>query len=121
MCAPCLAGHVVVRALLFLTGCSQELVAQIKRLGFPPPASDRSPVTSSISGSALGSPPSQSDSSVWGLIVWASNRYKTRHAKMPRQNRYNLPMEIFYTIAPFIIIGVLFYYTVLAQNAVQKS
>ena len=37
---------------------------------------------------------------------------------MPRQNRYNLPMEIFYTIAPFIIIAVLFYYTVLAQNAV---
>ncbi|HEY6685880.1 MAG TPA: hypothetical protein VI094_06675, partial [Propionibacteriaceae bacterium] len=25
--------------LLFLTGCSSELVAQIKRLGFPPPAS----------------------------------------------------------------------------------
>ena len=37
---------------------------------------------------------------------------------MPPQNRYNLPMEIFYTIAPFIIIGVLFYYTVLAQNNV---
>ena len=29
-------------------------------------------------------------------------------------------MEIFYTIAPFIVIGVLFYYTILAQNAVQK-
>ena len=40
---------------------------------------------------------------------------------MPRQNRYNLPMEIFYTIAPFIIIAVLFYYTVLAQNAVTAK
>ena len=38
---------------------------------------------------------------------------------MPRQSRYNLPMEIFYTLAPFIIIGVLFYYTILAQNSVQ--
>ena len=56
-----------------------------------------------------------------GLILWAANRYKTKHAKMPRQNRYNLPMEIFYTIAPFIIIAVLFYYTVLAQNAVTAK
>jgi cytochrome c oxidase subunit 2 len=53
--------------------------------------------------------------------LWAANRYKTKHAKMPRQNRYNLPMEIFYTIAPFIIIAVLFYYTVLAQNAVTAK
>ena len=40
---------------------------------------------------------------------------------MPKQNRYNLPMEIFYTIAPFIVIGVLFYYTILAQNEVQEA
>jgi cytochrome c oxidase subunit II len=40
---------------------------------------------------------------------------------MPPQNRYNLPMEIFYTVAPFIIIAVLFYYTVLAQNAVLEK
>jgi cytochrome c oxidase subunit II len=104
-------------ALLFLTGCSQELVAQIKRLGFPPPASDRSPfilnlwIGSWIAAFAVGF-------IMWGLILWASNRYKTKHAKMPPQNRYNLPMEIFYTIAPFIIIAVLFYYTVLAQTAV---
>jgi cytochrome c oxidase subunit 2 len=40
---------------------------------------------------------------------------------MPKQNRYNLPMEIFYTIAPFVVIGVLFYYTILAQNNVQAK
>ena len=40
---------------------------------------------------------------------------------MPRQNRYNLPMEIFYTLAPFIVIGVLFYYTILAQNSVLAT
>jgi cytochrome c oxidase subunit II len=107
-------------ALLFLTGCSQELVDQIKRFGFPPPASDRSPfilnlwIGSWIAAFAVGF-------LMWGVILWAANRYKTRHAKMPRQNRYNLPMEIFYTIAPFIIIAVLFYYTVLAQNAVLET
>jgi cytochrome c oxidase subunit II len=106
--------------LLFLTGCSAELTAQIKRLGFPPPASDRSPyilnlwIGTWIAAFAVGV-------LVWALILWAANRYKTKHAKMPKQNRYNLPMEIFYTIAPFIVIAVLFYYTVLAQNEVQKK
>jgi cytochrome c oxidase subunit 2 len=106
--------------LLFLTGCSAELTAQIKRLGFPPPASDRSPyilnlwIGTWIAAFAVGI-------LVWALILWAANRYKTKHAKLPNQNRYNLPMEIIYTIAPFIVIAVLFYYTVLAQNAVQKK
>ena len=101
--------------LLFLTGCSAELTAQIKRLGFPPPASDRSPdifnlwIGTWIAAVAVGI-------LVWGLIGWAAQRYSTKHDQMPRQNRYNLPMEIFYTIVPFIIIGVLFYYTVVAQN-----
>ena len=104
--------------LLFLTGCSAELVDQMKRLGFRRlPATGLNPF--SISGSAPGSLPLRSGFGV-GLILWAANRYKTKHAKMPRQNRYNLPMEIFYTIAPFIIIAVLFYYTVLAQNAVRR-
>jgi cytochrome c oxidase subunit II len=103
--------------LLFLTGCSTELVDQMKRLGFPAPASDRAQpildlwIGTWIAAFAVGI-------AMWGVILWAANRYKTKHAKMPRQNRYNLPMEIFYTIAPFIIIAVLFYYTVLAQNAV---
>jgi cytochrome c oxidase subunit 2 len=106
--------------LLFLTGCSTELVDQMKRLGFPAPASDRAmPILNLwigtwIAAFAVGI-------AMWGVILWAANRYKTKHAKMPRQNRYNLPMEIFYTIAPFIIIAVLFYYTVLAQNAVTKK
>jgi len=106
--------------LLFLTGCSTELVDQMKRLGFPPPAGDRSDhildlwIGTWIAALAVGF-------IMWGLIVWAANRYKTKHAKMPRQSRYNLPMEIFYTVAPFIIIAVLFYYTVLAQNAVTAK
>ena len=106
--------------LLLLTGCSSETVAQIKRLGFPPPASDRSkPILDLWIGTWIAA--FVVGFIMWGLILWAANRYKTRHAKMPRQNRYNLPMEIFYTIAPFIIIAVLFYYTVLAQNAVTAK
>ena len=57
---------------------------------------------------------------MWGLILWAAIRYRTHHNQMPRQSRYNLPMEIFYTLAPFVVIGVLFYYTILAQNKVLE-
>ena len=109
-----------VLSVLFLTGCSQALDDQIRRLGFPPPAGNRGTyilnlwIGSWIAAFAVGF-------IVLGLILWSANRYKTKHAKMPRQNRYNLPMEIFYTIAPFIIIAVLFYYTVLAQNAVTAK
>ena len=102
--------------LLFLTGCSAELVDQMKRLGFPPPASDRSPpildlwIGTWIAAFAVG----------FGVGPHLVGRepLQDQARQMPRQNRYNLPMEIFYTIAPFIIIAVLFYYTVLAQNAV---
>jgi heme/copper-type cytochrome/quinol oxidase subunit 2 len=81
--------------LLFLTGCSTELVDQMKRLGFPAPASDRAmPILNLwigtwIAAFAVGI-------AMWGVILWAANRYKTKHAKMPRQNRYNLPMETFH-------------------------
>jgi cytochrome c oxidase subunit II len=111
---------VSIFSLLLLTGCSQELVDQMKRLGMPAPAADSSVpilnlwIGSWIAAFAVGF-------LVWGLILWAAIRYKTKHATMPRQSRYNLPMEIFYTIAPFIIIGVLFYYTVLAQNTVTRK
>jgi len=109
-----------ILALLTLASCSQQTVDQFKRIGLPEPASDRAPyihnlwIGTWIAGGVVGV-------GMWALIIWASLRYKTRHNDMPKQNRYNLPMEIFYTIAPFVVIGVLFYYTILAQNNVQAK
>ena len=105
--------------LLVLAACSAETVSELKRLGLPEPASDRAPIIGSlwigtwIAAGIVGV-------FMWVIIFYAAVRFKTRHNEMPRQSRYNLPMEIFYTIAPFIVIGVLFYYTILAQNAVQE-
>lgn len=105
--------------VLALTGCSAETTAQLKRLGLPEPASDRSPhmldlwIGTWIAAGIVGV-------LVWGLIGWAVIRYLSHNNEMPRQSRYNLPMEIMYTIAPFIIVGVLFYYTILAQNAILQ-
>jgi cytochrome c oxidase subunit 2 len=56
---------------------------------------------------------------VWGLIIWAIVRYRKRGDELPRQTAYNLPLEIVYTIIPFIIIAVLFFFTVTVQNKVQ--
>ena len=106
--------------LIGLAGCSAETLDQLRRVGLPEPASDRAPYIFDLwIGTWIAA--GIVCIGMWGLILWAAIRYRTRHNEMPPQNRYNLPMEIFYTIAPFIIIGVLFYYTVLAQNAVTAK
>ncbi|MGY1712720.1 cytochrome c oxidase subunit II [Geodermatophilus sp. SYSU D00758] len=57
---------------------------------------------------------------VWGLIFYAIMRYKKRGDELPRQTAYNLPLEIVYTIIPFLIIAGLFFFTVVVQNRVQE-
>jgi cytochrome c oxidase subunit 2 len=44
-----------------------------------------------------------------------------RSGEMPRQTQYNLPLEIVYTVIPFVIVAVLFYFTVVAQNIVNAK
>ena len=60
---------------------------------------------------------------VWGLIGWAVVRYRNRHGDSapPRQTTYHLPLELLYTLVPFLIIGVLFYYTVKTQDNVKNN
>lgn len=106
--------------VLGLAGCSAEQTAQIGRLGLPVAASDRTPYThhlwigSWIAAFGVGV-------LVWGLIIWCVVRYRRRKPGIPRQNRYNLPIEILYTVTPFIMIGVLFYFTVITQDKVQAK
>jgi len=57
---------------------------------------------------------------VWGLILYAVFRYRKRGDELPRQTAYNLPLEIVYTIVPFLIIAVLFFFTVVVQDKVKK-
>ena len=53
---------------------------------------------------------------VWGLIFWVSIAYRRRGADLPRQTKYNLPIEALYTVVPFLIVAVLFYYTAITQT-----
>jgi cytochrome c oxidase subunit 2 len=111
---------VLALGLLTLAGCSSGTVAHLKRLGLPVGSSDRAPyihnlwIGTWIAAGVVGV-------LVWGLIGYAATHFRRNSNELPKQNRYNLPMEIFYTIAPFIIIGVLFYYTILAQDKVQAK
>src|SRR5262249_17857922 len=58
---------------------------------------------------------------VAGLIMWTVMLHRKRSDEMPRQFQYNLPLEIIYTVIPFVIVAVLFYYTVTAQNFVNAK
>ena len=55
---------------------------------------------------------------VWGLIFWtaAFHRRKATDTELPRQFGYNMPLELVLTVTPFLIISVLFYFTVVVQQ-----
>jgi len=47
-------------------------------------------------------------------------RDRKKSDELPPQIRYNLPIEVLYTIVPFVVIAVLFFYTAVAENKVNK-
>ena len=57
---------------------------------------------------------------MWGLILWSVVRHRKRSDELPKQTAYNLPLEIVYTILPFLIIAALFFFTVVVQDKVEK-
>jgi len=58
----------------------------------------------------------------WGLIIWAAVAYRRRKGQtgLPVQLRYNLPIEIFYTIVPLILVLGFFAFTARDQQAIQE-
>jgi cytochrome c oxidase subunit 2 len=108
-------GALTAVAVLALSGCSS---GQFERLGMPAPATDRAAHALSlwqgawIAALAVGV-------IVWGLIIFASVKFRRHEGDgLPKQVRYHLPVEILYTFIPFVIVGVLFYFTVRDQNKI---
>jgi cytochrome c oxidase subunit II len=104
----------LVGVTLLASGCSEEG----KRLAMPDPASAQGVHTlhlwqgTWIAALATGVV-------VWGLIFYAVIRFRRRSDdEIPVQTRYNLPLEIFYTIAPVVMVIVFFAHTVRTQNIV---
>lgn len=58
----------------------------------------------------------------WALIIWAAVVYRRRKGQtgLPVQLRYNMPIEIFYTIVPLILVLGFFAFTARDQSAIEK-
>jgi cytochrome c oxidase subunit 2 len=98
--------------LLVLTSCSTETTDEWKRVAMPEPATKEGWQIlefwqwSWVAALATGA-------LVWGLMFYVVWRYWRRSDdEVPVQTRYNLPLEIFYTIAPMIMVLVFFTKTV---------
>ncbi|MBN9606773.1 MAG: cytochrome c oxidase subunit II [Actinomycetales bacterium] len=59
----------------------------------------------------------------WGVIIWAAIAYRRRTGQtgMPAQMRYHMPIEIFYTIVPFILVLGFFAFTVREQTSIETD
>ncbi len=59
----------------------------------------------------------------WGLILWCVVAYRRKKddTTLPVQLRYNVPMEILYTVVPVFMIAVLFYYTARDEAALLDT
>ena len=57
------------------------------------------------------------------LIIWPAifHRAKASKGEFPKQTQYNVPVEIAYTLIPFIIVAVLFYYTAVKQTEIVEK
>ena len=57
----------------------------------------------------------------WGLIIWTAVVYRRRKGQtgLPVQLRYNLPIEIFSTIVPLILVLGFFAFTAKTQNNIE--
>lgn len=101
-------------------GCdARALYEDTLSLGFPDPVTDQA---ENIYDLWLGSVAAALlvGLFVYALILWACVRFRKRNDELPRQVRYNLPVEVLYTAVPFVVIAVLFYYTAVSQNYVNK-
>lgn len=58
----------------------------------------------------------------WALIIWAVVVYRRRKSQtgLPVQLRYNMPIEIFYTIVPLFLVLGFFFFTARDQADIEK-
>lgn len=106
--------------MLVLAGCSEADQHQIRNLAMPDRATAQGPYTYELWKWAWVAA-MVTGVIVWGLIFYAVVRFRRRSDdEVPRQTRYNLPLEVFYTIAPVLMCVVFFFHTVRVQDEVIK-
>ncbi len=107
---------VLAAVLVSTAGCTSNLFT---RMGMPVPVTKQGQVTLTlwqgnwVAAMAVGIV-------VWALILWAVFFHRKRSEQPPLQVRYNLPIEILYTVVPFIMVGVLFFFTARDENYINS-
>ena len=114
---PFLRALLLAPLTLLLTGC-----AEVSGLGFEEGVTSVNDISLSlwqgawIAGGVVG---------VFTLILilWPAvfHRAKASKGEFPKQTQYNVPVEVAYTIIPFIIVAVLFYYTAVKQTEIVEK
>jgi cytochrome c oxidase subunit 2 len=114
-------GAVAGAVLLAVSGCSADGKDQLHRLAMPVPRTTEAQHTydlwhwSWLAAIVTGV-------LVWGLIFYVVIRYRRRgEDEIPVQTRYNLPIEIFYTVAPVMMVIVFFFFTLKVQDQILPS
>jgi len=114
---PLLRALLLAPITLLLTGC-----AKVSGLGFEEGVTSVNDISLSlwqgawIAGAVVG---------VFTLILilWPAvfHRAKAGKGEFPKQTQYNVPVEIAYTLIPFIIVAVLFYFTAVKQTEIVEK
>ena len=106
-------------ALTLLSGCSLKS-NDISGLGFPKNTTSVNDISLSLwQGAWIAA-------GVVGvitliLILWPAIFHRKNDAtkgEFPKQTQYNIPIEIVYTVIPFIIVAVLFYFTATKESKI---
>src|SRR5215207_146104 len=107
----------VIAAGLLVSGCAT-------RGGAPDPASSQGQDVLDLwrillaAGIAVGG-------LVVGLVLWTTVRYRRPRdaapGQLPRQTDANVPIEVFYTVFPLVIVAILFGLTMRTQNRVTRT
>ena len=106
--------------MLVLVGCSSADTHQIKNLAMPDRITEQGPYTYELWKWAWVAA-MVTGVIVWGLIFYAVVKFRRRSDdEVPRQTRYNLPLEVFYTIAPVLMVIVFFFHTVRVQDVMTE-
>ncbi|MHB1212837.1 MAG: aa3-type cytochrome oxidase subunit II [Candidatus Nanopelagicales bacterium] len=110
-----LVGAGALAVTLTLSGCT---VNQALFFDLPDPATEQAAITQNLwQGSWIAA--WTVGALTWGLMLWAAVAYRRRHKDdVPEQTKYNIPIEILYTVVPLIMILGLFWFTARDQSEI---
>ena len=113
-------GAIAVGTMAVATGCSESTLNTVAFIDLPDPATEQAETIRSfwdgawIAAWAVGI-------LTWGLMIWAFFAYRRKkNDKMPEQTRYNVPIEVLYTVAPLVMIFGLFFFAARDQSELTE-